>query len=152
MLYEWTAWQKFADLVDYIVFFTPSYYFMDSEARQHIRETFSFKRNFDLVWFNVLYISANSQKVQNVARYIKQPKESAVFPLVSYRSVKGSLTRDFRSQFFFHESVSSRPPSIPVGPFWIFSKIRGDVRELMFITGVNDTGEKLFSGVNDTGD
>jgi hypothetical protein len=28
----------------------------------------------------------------------------------------------------------------------------GDIRELMFITGVNDTGEKLFSGVNDTGE
>ncbi len=44
------------------------------------------------------------------------------------------------------------PPSIPLGPFWIFSKIRRDIRELMFITGVNDTGEKLFSGVNDTGE
>jgi hypothetical protein len=33
-----------------------------------------------------------------------------------------------------------------------FSKIRGDIRELMFITGVNDTGDKLFSGVNDTGE
>jgi hypothetical protein len=32
------------------------------------------------------------------------------------------------------------------------SKIRGDIRELMFITGVNDTGEKLSSGVNDTGE
>ncbi len=64
---------------------------MDSEARQHIRETFSFKGNFDLVWFNVLFISANSQKVQNIARYIKQPKESAVFPVVSYRSVKALL-------------------------------------------------------------
>ncbi len=52
---------------------------------------------------------------------------------------------------FFHESVSPRPPSIPLGPFWIFSKIRGDIRELMFITGVNDIGEKLFSGVDDTG-
>ncbi len=39
-----------------------------------------------------------------------------------------------------------------MGPFWIFSKIHGDIHELMFITGVNDTGEKLFSGVNDTGE
>ncbi len=38
-----------------------------------------------------------------------------------------------------------------MGPFWIFSKIRGDIRELMFIAGVNDTGEKLFAGVVDTG-
>jgi hypothetical protein len=30
-------------------------------------------------------------------------------------------------------------------------KICGDIRELMFITGVNGTGEKLFSGVNNTG-
>ena len=37
-----------------------------------------------------------------------------------------------------------------MGPFWIFSKIRGDIRELMFIASVNDTSEKLFSGVNDT--
>ena len=51
---------------------------------------------------------------------------------------------------FLHESVSPRPPSIPLGPFRIFSKIRGDICELMFITGVNDTAEKLFSGVNDT--
>ena len=28
-----------------------------------------------------------------------------------------------------------------------FSKIRGDIRELMFITGVNDTGEKFIAGV-----
>jgi hypothetical protein len=31
-------------------------------------------------------------------------------------------------------------------------KIRGDIRELMFITGVNYSGKKLFSGVNDTGE
>ncbi len=53
---------------------------------------------------------------------------------------------------FFHESVSPRPPSISLEPFWIFSKIRRDIRELMFITGVNDTGDKLFSGVNDIGE
>jgi hypothetical protein len=44
--------------------------------------------------------------------------------------------------------VSPRPPSIPLGPFQIFSKIRGDIRELMFITGVVDTSDKLFSSVN----
>jgi hypothetical protein len=27
-----------------------------------------------------------------------------------------------------------------------------NIRELMFITGVNDTGDKLFSGVNNTGE
>ncbi len=48
--------------------------------------------------------------------------------------------------------MSPKPPSIPLEPFWIFAKIRGDIRELLFITGVNDTGNKLFSGVNDTGE
>ncbi len=52
----------------------------------------------------------------------------------------------------FHGSVSPRPPSIPLEPLWIFSKIHENIRELLFITGVNDTGDKLFSGVNDTGD
>jgi hypothetical protein len=37
-------------------------------------------------------------------------------------------------------------------PFCIFSKIPGDIRELFFIAGVNDTGDKLFSGGNHTGD
>ncbi len=32
------------------------------------------------------------------------------------------------------------------------SKIRRDNRERMFISGVNDTGDKLFGGVNDTAD
>jgi hypothetical protein len=48
--------------------------------------------------------------------------------------------------------VSPRLISIPLGLFLIFSKIRGDIRELMFIAGVNDTGKKLFSGVVETGD
>jgi hypothetical protein len=68
-----------------------------------------------------------------------------------------------------HESVSPRPPSIPLGPFWIFSKIRKDIHEWIFIAGVNpsngeitkkpklftsvnDTPDQLFGGVNDTGD
>ncbi len=57
----------------------------------------------------------------------------------------------FSTSGFIHDTVSPTPPSIPLEPFWIFSKIRGDIRELLFITGVNDTGNKLFSGVNDTG-
>ncbi len=43
---------------------------------------------------------------------------------------------------FFHKSVSLGPLSIPLGPFWMFSKIRGDIHEWMFISGVNDTGKK----------
>ncbi len=43
---------------------------------------------------------------------------------------------------FFHKSVSLGALSIQLGPFQIFSKIRGDIREWMFISGVNDTGKK----------
>ncbi len=46
------------------------------------------------------------------------------------------------SLHFFYESVSPGPLSSPLGPFQIFSKLRRDFREWMFITGVNDTGDK----------
>ncbi len=42
----------------------------------------------------------------------------------------------------FHESVSPQPQSIPLRPFQIFSKIRGDIRSSRFATVVNDTGGK----------
>jgi hypothetical protein len=41
---------------------------------------------------------------------------------------------------FFHQSVSPQPQSILLGPFQIFSKIRGDIHSSRFATGVNDTG------------
>jgi hypothetical protein len=53
--------------------------------------------------------------------------------------------------WFFYESVSPQPQSIPLGPFQIFSKIRGDIRKSRCTTGVNDTGGKFATGVNDTG-
>ncbi len=34
----------------------------------------------------------------------------------------------------------------------MFSKIRRDIREWIFIAGINDAGDKLFSSVNDTGE
>ncbi len=51
---------------------------------------------------------------------------------------------------FFSWISVPQAPKYSIGAFWIFSKIRGDIRELMFITGVNHIGDKLFSGVNDT--
>jgi hypothetical protein len=53
---------------------------------------------------------------------------------------KGTLPRDFR--LFCHESVSPKPLSIPIGPFRIFSKIRGDIHSSRCTTGVADTGGK----------
>ncbi len=48
----------------------------------------------------------------------------------------------FLTSGFFHESVSPKHLSIPVRPFRIFSKIRGDIRGSRCTTGVNDTGGK----------
>ncbi len=51
---------------------------------------------------------------------------------------------------FFHESVSPKPLSIPLGPFQIFSKIRGEIRSSRFAAGIVDTGGKFATGVNNT--
>ncbi len=61
---------------------------------------------------------------------------------------RDSVTRSFASGFF-HESVSPKPMSIPLGPFRIFSKIRGDIRSSRLTTGINDTGGKFATGVVD---
>jgi hypothetical protein len=58
--------------------------------------------------------------------------------------------------WFFHESVSPQPQSIPVGPFQIYSKIHGDIRKSTttvanFATSfasVVDSGGKFATGVN----
>ena len=52
------------------------------------------------------------------------------------------MSRDFLLLAFFHESVSPKPLSIPLGPFRTFSKIRGDIRSSSCTTGVVDTGGK----------
>jgi hypothetical protein len=52
------------------------------------------------------------------------------------------LSRDFRLVVFYHESVSPKHLSIPLRPFQIFSKTRGDIRGSRCTTGVNDTGGK----------
>ncbi len=49
----------------------------------------------------------------------------------------------FSTSGFFHESVSPRPPSIPLEPFWIFSKICRDIRELMLTTPVINYRRKI---------
>jgi hypothetical protein len=52
------------------------------------------------------------------------------------------VSQDFFASGFFHESVSPKLLIIPLGPFQIFSKIRGDIRSSRFATGVVDTGGK----------
>jgi hypothetical protein len=63
----------------------------------------------------------------------------------SWHLFKGTVSRDFFCfWFFFHESVSPQPQSIPLGPFRIFSKIRGDICKSRCTTDINDTGGKFF--------
>jgi hypothetical protein len=56
----------------------------------------------------------------------------------------------FSTLGFFMNQCPPGPQVFHLSLFEFFSKIRGDIR--MFITVVNDSGDKLFSGVNDTGD
>ncbi len=76
---------------------------------------------------------------------------------------------EFFASGFFHESVSPKPLSILLGPFWIFSEIRGDICSSRLtndhqyqrhrtpaanfatsFTSVVDTGSKFATGVNNT--
>ncbi len=64
-----------------------------------------------------------------------------------------NLKRVFRLQVFFMNQCPPGPKVFHWSLFFeFFQKFRGNIRELMFITGVVDTGDKLFSGVNDTGE
>jgi hypothetical protein len=63
---------------------------------------------------------------------------------------KGRVSQEI-SGFFSLISVPQAPEYSIGAVSNFFSKILGDIRESIFITGVNDTGDKLFTGVNDSG-
>ncbi len=71
----------------------------------------------------------------------REEKENCHFILLSYLLhewyLKGSLTR-FSFNFFPRICVHWAPEL----PIRTVSKIRGDIREGIFIRGVNDTGDK----------
>jgi type IV secretory pathway VirB2 component (pilin) len=52
---------------------------------------------------------------------------------------------------FFNESVSPGPPGtrVPLGSKRILTKIRGNIRNFVFVAGVVATGDKLIAGVAD---
>ncbi len=50
--------------------------------------------------------------------------------------LKGVWHEIFNFRFYSWISFPPRPPSIPLGTFWIFSKICGDIREWLLITAV----------------
>jgi hypothetical protein len=59
--------------------------------------------------------------------------------LLRMSSLKGQCHEIF-DFWFFRESVSPKPLSISLGPFRIFSKIRGDIRSSTCTTGVVGIG------------
>ncbi len=99
---------------------------------------------------------AADEAVLNIQQYeIKNPskkilKEKNIFLLEAY-TIKGTVSRYFLLLVFFMNQFPPKPLSIPLGPFRIFSKIRGDIRSARLTTGVNDTGGKIAAGINDTG-
>jgi hypothetical protein len=56
--------------------------------------------------------------------------------------LKGGQCHEILTTGYFHESVSLKPLSIPLGPFKIFLKICGDIRSSKFATGVVDSSGK----------
>ncbi len=64
------------------------------------------------------------------------------------KTIKGSLTQDFRLQVFFINQCPPGPWVCHWDCFDFFRKFAGDNREWMFVSGVNDTGDKRekFSG------
>ncbi len=74
--------------------------------------------------------------MENITLHIKQ-------------SIKGSLTQDFRLKIFFYESIS---PECPIGAVPIFINIFRDIHNFVCIVNVNNTSDKMFTGVNDTCD
>ncbi len=71
------------------------------------------------------------------------------FSAIPAVSLKGVWHEIFDFSFFSWISVP-RAPEYSIRIIRLFSKIRRDNREWMFISGVNDTGEKLLGGDNDT--
>jgi hypothetical protein len=64
--------------------------------------------------------------------------------------IKGSMTPRFSTSGFFHESFSPVLMSNPSEPFQIFIQILVDIHGFVFITSVNDTTDKLFTGAVST--
>ena len=73
-------------------------------------------------------LTKNGCKNKSLFSRLEENSQSLVTAVLLPVAKRESDTR-FSTSGFFHESVSPRPPSIPLEPFLIFSKIRGDIRE-----------------------
>ncbi len=61
---------------------------------------------------------------------------------ISHGLIKGTASRDFLLQVFFM-IIFPQPPTITLGPFQIFSKIRGNTGKWRCTTGINDKDLEL---------
>ncbi len=73
-----------------------------------------------------------------------------VQPCAIFIYLKGVWHEIFDFKFFSWISVP-QAPKYSIGAFLNFFENSWRYSKLMFITGVNDTGDKMFSGVSDTG-
>jgi len=64
-------------------------------------------------------------------------KKTVSFIFINISNLKGQCHEIF-CFWFFYESVFPQPRSIPLGPFQIFSQIRGDIRSSRCTTSVVD--------------
>ncbi len=93
-----------------------------------------------IIWQKILRDSFRTAKF--LTRMLSLILRWIFFSLRPWAPLKGQCHEIF-CFCFFYESVSPQPQSIPLGPFQIFSKIRGDIRKSRRTTGVNDTGGKF---------
>ncbi len=106
------------------------YQFSLSKLSYHIEELIS----------RVYKVYCRSQALTVAAYFISlyiYIQTSIRVQMISKNCLKGQCHEIF-DFWFFHESISPKHRSIPLGPFRIFSKIRGDIRSSRFA----DTGGK----------
>jgi hypothetical protein len=81
--------------------------------------------------------------------HFEDPFSPTLFKFSSEFGFKGQFHEIFASGFLY-ESSSSKTLKIILGSFQFFSKL-GDIHKSRCTTGVNNTGGKFATGINDTG-
>ncbi len=77
-----------------------------------------------------LHVVTTAAQVWNFSRWALVVPESRYFCRIILWRQFLVLKGVWHETGFFHESVSPRPISIPLGPFWIFSKIQWHRRKI----------------------
>ncbi len=123
-----------------------SSYTVESEGRQIKQCRIKYRKNppFWLVHqlLNVLCLIQKCKvSIISSVKVLLMPAEPK-YILTTLQNLKGQCHEIFDFWFFFHESVSPKPQGIPLRPFWIFSKLHGDIRSSRCTTSVADPGGK----------